>query len=73
MVLRRDLAGFDKELMIGELQTHVKTITAPYKYPRKVSSLINDIKIPQYYGTTAVLLQYYYDNTVLLYYSSTVL
>ena len=27
----------DKELLIKELQDHVKETTAPYKYPRKVS------------------------------------
>jgi len=37
VVLTADLKFRDHKELIQELQTHVKTVTAPYKYPRKVT------------------------------------
>jgi len=34
VVLRPDVAGSDT--LVAELQAHVKQVTAPYKYPRKI-------------------------------------
>ncbi|XP_056149876.1 acyl-coenzyme A synthetase ACSM3, mitochondrial [Lampris incognitus] len=36
VVLTEEYRFHDKELLIKALQTHVKKVTAPYKYPRKV-------------------------------------
>uniref|UniRef100_A0A8D0GIY8 medium-chain acyl-CoA ligase n=1 Tax=Sphenodon punctatus TaxID=8508 RepID=A0A8D0GIY8_SPHPU len=36
VVLAPDYISYDPEALIKELQEHVKKITAPYKYPRKV-------------------------------------
>lgn len=40
VVLTPDYASHDPEKMMKELQDHVKKVTAPYKYPRKVSAQI---------------------------------
>lgn len=37
VVLTADYKSRDHKELIQELQTHVKTVTAPYKYPRKVT------------------------------------
>ncbi|KAH1184049.1 hypothetical protein KIL84_014665 [Mauremys mutica] len=36
VVLASDYVSHDPEKLIEELQDHVKKVTAPYKYPRKV-------------------------------------
>ncbi|OPJ87559.1 hypothetical protein AV530_001010 [Patagioenas fasciata monilis] len=36
VVLRSEYASHDPEKMMKELQDHVKKVTAPYKYPRKI-------------------------------------
>lgn len=36
VVLKNDYVVHDKDKLIMELQNHVKTATAPYKYPRKI-------------------------------------
>jgi len=33
-------ARHDREQLVAELQKHVQISTAPYKYPRKVSSVL---------------------------------
>jgi len=40
VVLTPDYASHDPEKMKKELQDHVKKVTAPYKYPRKVGAQI---------------------------------
>lgn len=40
VVLRSEYASHDPEKMVKELQDNVKKVTAPYKYPRKVSAQI---------------------------------
>lgn len=40
IVLSHDYKSHDQEQLKKEIQEHVKKITAPYKYPRKVSILI---------------------------------
>ena len=48
VVLRADAADPERpEELVKELQDHVKTITAPYKYPRKVRQLRKDGIISQ--------------------------
>jgi hypothetical protein len=37
IVLNPEFLSHDQEQLIKELQHHVKSVTAPYKYPRKVS------------------------------------
>lgn len=50
VVLAPNYTSHDPETLIKELQDHVKKITAPYKYPRKVS-LISPMG--NFYGQTA--------------------
>ena len=38
IVLTEQYKQLDKETLIRDIQNHVKSVTAPYKYPRKVSS-----------------------------------
>lgn len=44
VVLTPEYVSHDPEEVIKELQDHVKKVTAPYKYPRKVS-----LQLPQYF------------------------
>lgn len=37
IVLNPPFQSHDQDQLIKELQQHVKSVTAPYKYPRKVS------------------------------------
>ena len=37
IVLTPNFLSHDKDQLTKELQQHVKSMTAPYKYPRKVS------------------------------------
>lgn len=39
IVLKESYNSFDEDSMIKELQEHVKTLTAPYKYPRSIEFL----------------------------------
>ena len=39
IVLKENYNSFDEDSMIKELQEHVKTLTAPYKYPRSIEFL----------------------------------
>lgn len=39
IVLKEGYSAQDEEALIQELQEHVKTLTAPYKYPRKITFL----------------------------------
>lgn len=41
IVLNPDYKSHDQEQLKKEIQEHVKKTTAPYKYPRKVGSLIS--------------------------------
>lgn len=43
VVLTSEYASHDPEELMEELQDHVKKVTAPYKYPRKVSA-----QVPKY-------------------------
>ena len=43
VVLSQQCKNQDLESLTDELQNHVKQTTAPYKYPRKVSSEYNSI------------------------------
>ncbi len=43
VVLTADHKSRDHKELIQELQTHVKTVTAPYKYPRKVTYDSNSV------------------------------
>jgi len=36
VILTQMYSDCDKEGLVEELQNHVKSVTAPYKYPRKV-------------------------------------
>lgn len=40
IVLNPEFRSHDQEKLVKELQQHVKSVTAPYKYPRKVSRAI---------------------------------
>ncbi|KFW87852.1 hypothetical protein N305_00024, partial [Manacus vitellinus] len=42
IVLTPAFASHDPEKLTQELQQHVKKVTAPYKYPRKVSTAPKD-------------------------------
>jgi len=41
IVLTADYASHDQQQLIEQLQEHARNATAPYKYPRKVSSMIS--------------------------------
>jgi len=42
VVLAPAFVSHDPEKLTQELQQHVKKVTAPYKYPRKVSTPLKD-------------------------------
>lgn len=45
VVLTADFKSRDHKELIKELQTHVKSVTAPYKYPRKVNYPLNTFNL----------------------------
>jgi hypothetical protein len=53
VVLAPEFLSHDQDQLTKELQQHVKSVTAPYKYPRKVRPL--DSHVPCIWGRRPVI------------------